>query len=381
MKNIKKILLVKGNYGQTGGPETLLNTILSEMDRDNFCPTLVQLEKAGVQRAELFCDERWNSIRQVLCWRGITGSYFAARQLAQLAQAQKADLIHTHDMRANLLGYLLPRRRVPWIGQVHGWLGYTHSGRWRLYEGVDSRIIRRADLVLVGSTAARDEVRNSGVERVEIVPNAVPVPTEGAYEEKGRQIREKNGVGPDTVVIGMAGRIHPGKGQKYLIDALKLLIDKGRQIFGLIAGEGPDLEAIRQQAKDLGIAEKVKIPGYCEDVLEYAAAMDIFAVPSLKESLPLTALEAMSLGKPIVASKVGDLPLVVSEGENGLLVAPGSAEELAAALDKLVCNEQSRLEMGVRARQTIVKDYSGQAMTRKLENVYARVMEEYVNHD
>ncbi|MBN2374997.1 MAG: glycosyltransferase family 4 protein [Sedimentisphaerales bacterium] len=381
MKILKNILLLKGNYGQTGGPETLLNTILCELDRDNFSPTLVQLEKAGVPRAEVFCDERWNSIRQVLYWKGIAGSYFAARQLAHLAQAQKADLIHTHDMRANLLGYLFPMRRVPWIGQVHGWLGHTHSGRWRFYEGVDSRIIRKADLVLVGSTAALDEVRNSGVERVEMVPNAVPVPAEGAYEEKGRQIREKIGAGPGTVVIGMAGRIHPGKGQKYLIDALKLLVDKDRQIFGLIAGEGPDLEAIRQQAKDLGIAEKVEIPGYCEDVLEYASAMDVFVVPSLKESLPLTALEAMSIGKPIVASKVGDLPLVVAEGENGLLVEPGSAEELAAALDKLVGNEQLRRGMGVRSRETIVKDYSGQAMTRKLENVYIRVMDEYGNHE
>ncbi len=380
MKNLKNILLVKGNYGQSCGPETLLNTILGELDQNNFSPTLVQLKKAGVGQAEVFCDERWDSIKQILPWRGIAGSYFVARQLAQMAQVQKADLIHTHDMRANLLGYLMPGRQVPWISQIHGWLGHTHSGRWRLYEWVDSRIIRKADLVLVGSTAAYNEVRNSGIERVEIVLNAVPVPTEGAYKDKAQLIREKIGVGPETVVVGMTSRIHPGKGQKYLIDALKLLIDKGRQIFGLIAGEGPDLEAIRQQAKDLGIADKVEFPGYCKDVLGYAEAMDIFAVPSLKESLPLAALEAMSLGKPIVASKVGDLPLVVAEGENGLLVEPGSTEELATALDKLICNEQSRLEMGVRARQTIVKDYSGPAMTRKLENVYARIMEKYNNH-
>src|SRR5208282_335141 len=96
--------------------------------------------------------------------------------------------------------------RIPWIAHVHGWLGHTHRGRWRLYEAIDRRLVRGADRVLVGSHAAGREVRAAGARRVEVVPNAVAIPDRQMLDGDTHAVRHEVGAPDGAVLLGVLGR-------------------------------------------------------------------------------------------------------------------------------------------------------------------------------
>jgi glycosyltransferase involved in cell wall biosynthesis len=375
MANPHSVLLVKGNYGRAGGPETLLTSILAHLDETRFRPTLVLLRKPGGLDAFGLTADGLTASQQEIEWHGLLAAPLAAWSLDRVRRSQDARLIHTHDMRAHLAAYLLARvRAFPWIAQVHGWLGPTHAGRWRVYERIDQRLVRHADLVLVGSTAALREVKALGVRHVRVVPNAVTIPPLGTRPEAAQQVRDQLNASPTSVIVGVVGRVHPGKGQTILLRALAQLKAKGFDVRGLIVGEGPDLRNLQRLTQELGLQQMVTMTGFCPDVVPYMAAMDVVVMPSLKESLPLTALEAMSLQKPVIASRVGDLPELITHGVNGMLVQPGAVSDLSQTLETLILDAALRQHLGQRARDLVSARFSAETMTRTLETIYAEVM-------
>jgi glycosyltransferase involved in cell wall biosynthesis len=265
--------------------------------------------------------------------------------------------------------------RRPWIAHVHGWLGQTHHGRWRLYEAVDRQLVRTADRVLVGSRAAQDEVRRFGAKHVHVVSNAVTLPKDDPQgDQHAAAIRAEIGAADGALILGVVGRLHPGKGHEFFLRALAALIEERLNVHGLIIGEGPDGDRLRELAKTLGIADKVTFTGFVDDSSRYLFAIDIVAVPSLKDSLPLTALEAMSFGRPVVASCAGDLPLLIDDGDNGFVIPIGHHKALADKLRVLVGDEPLRRRMGAAGRQRIIDGFSAETMARGLEAQYASVI-------
>lgn len=291
-----------------------------------------------------------------------------------MIREQNGALIDTHDMRANLAAYLLCRfRRAPWIARVHGWLGFTHSGRWRLYERVEKSLVKHADLVLVGCEAAKREVEALGIRSVQVVRQGIEIPPPVPVEEVQR-IRDQVGAISGTVIVGVSGRLHPGKGQAFLLRAVALLRARGLDVRGVIVGEGPSLEILQKLTEELSLEGIITFPGFQLNLMPYVAAMDIFVAPSLKEGLSLAALEAMALGRPVVASGVGGLLEAVADGISGILVPPGNVSALADALEPLVADPAARRRMGERARQIVRAEFSAEGMVRSLEAVYRDMM-------
>jgi glycosyltransferase involved in cell wall biosynthesis len=370
-----RIFLIKGNYLRAGGPETLIGSIVRYLDREKFSPSLVLLRKLGAPDSLILTDNHLSGLRQEIVWRGIVMSPLTAQEIGRLSNKQEAVLLHTHDMRSNLVAYLLTRvRRIPWIAHIHGWLGATHTGRWYVYERIDQWLVRYADLVLVGSQTALQEVRTLGVRQARVIPNAVEIPALDTFQAEGQRIRRELEASDSSVVVGVVGRLHPGKGQAFLIRALAQLRKKGVDVRGVIVGEGPDFENLQALSRDLGLGGYVTLTGFCLETTPYMAAMDIVVVPSLKESLPLTALEAMSLQKPVIASRVGDLPKIITHGVNGLLVQPGDVSDLSATLEALILDAVLRQRLGERARELAIARFSSEAMARTLETIYADVI-------
>lgn len=370
-----RIFLIKGNYLRAGGPETLIGSMVRSLDRERFSPSLILLRKGGAPDSVTLADDHLSALRQEVAWRGIATAPLTARAIGRLCDKQAAVLLHTHDMRANLVAYLFTRvRRIPWIAHIHGWLGATHSGRWRVYERIDQWVVRSADLVLVGSHATLQEVHALGVQQARVIPNAVEIPPLSALQTERQRIRGELGAADSSVVVGVVGRLHPGKGQAFLIRAVAQLRQKGLDVRGVIVGEGPDHETLQALSRELGLAGCVTLTGFCRETAPYMAAMDIVVVPSLKESLPLTALEAMSLQKPVIASRVGDLPKILTHGVNGLLVHPGDVSDLSAALETLMRDSALRQRLGEQARELVIARFSSEAMARTLESIYADVI-------
>ncbi len=370
------ILMIKGNYGSAGGPESLLASLLRCIDQQKCIPTLLRLQKQGIQWARPLAKDIPGVASVTVPWRGILLSPLTARAVNRVAIETQADLINTHDMRSNLAAYMIRGRRIPWVAQIHGWLGHTHSGRWRYYEKMDRMIIRKADVVVVGSNAAFQEVQAAGAKKVCLVPNSVAIPHRDECELHCEEIRQQIGARRDSVVVGTVGRVHAGKGPIYLIEAIERLTRQGLPVKGLIVGDGPELESLRQLVIARNLTDSVILPGFCQEVGPYYSAMDIFVVPSLKESMPLTALEAMAMRRPIIASNVGGLPDVIKDGQNGLLVPPADSEALAAAIEKLMADRNLSEKLAGCGRETVVQKFSAEAMTRQLENVFQETIEE-----
>jgi glycosyltransferase involved in cell wall biosynthesis len=370
------LVLVKGAYESVGGPETVLQVIAEALDRERFPPLLALLARPGERLPPVLADVAARMPMARLDWKGLAASPLAARRLARLVAQHPGAILHTHDMRANLLAWMIRRaKRVPWIAHVHGWLGATHSGRYRLFEEIDRRLIPGADLVLVGSTQMRDEVLRAGAKRVDIVTNGVPPADPALHAAEAAEIRAR--VAPSGgLVAGALGRLHPGKGQALLIEALAGLRAQGLDITALIVGVGPAEAEYRALAQHLGVAEHVRFAGLVPDVRPWLGAMDMLCVPSLKDSMPMSAMEAMSMAVPVIASRTGELPVAIQDGQSGLIVEIGSVLSLAAAMERLASSPEERARFGAAGRQRLIERYSPDAMLRQLEGFCATLASE-----
>lgn len=361
------IVMVKGAYDRAGGPETVLRMIADNLDRDRHRPLLALLAKPGTALPPILDAVAASLPSTRLDWNGLGSAPGAAMALSRLLRERPGAILHTNDMRADLLAYMITRvRRVPWIAHVHGWLRHTHSGRHKLYEDIDRWLVRGADLVLVGSNAMADEARIAGARRIEVVTNGIPAVHPEDHDHAAADIRARF-AGPGQTVVGMLGRLHPGKGQALMIEASAKLRGRGRDVCAIIVGEGPAEADYRTLAAELGIAAHVHFTGLVDDTRPYLRAMDIVCVPSLKDSLPLTALEAMSVARPVIASRAGDLPLAIDDGRTGLLVEVGSVDELAMAIDRLVGDIALRHAMGEAGRAHLIEKFTPEAMLRQLQ--------------
>lgn len=361
------LVMVKGVYMSAGGPETVLQMIAANLDRAAYPPLLVLLARPGEVLPPVVADLVTRIPTERVDWHGIAGSPFTARRLAALLAERPGAILHTNDMRANLLAWMIRRvRRVPWIAHVHGWLRHTHSGRHKWFEEIDRKLIPDADLVLVGSTAMAEEVRIAGAKRFDLVTNGIPAADPAAHAAEAAAIRAR--IAPaGGIIAGVLGRLHPGKGQALLIEAAAGLRAKGLDITVLLVGIGPAEQEYRDLAARLGIADHVHFAGLVPDILPWLCAMDMMCVPSLKDSLPLTAMEAMSVAVPVVASRAGDLALAIDDGQSGLLVEIGSAHSLAAAVERLAGSPEMRAQLGAAGRQVLIERFSPAAMLRQLE--------------
>ena len=370
------LVMVKGVYLSAGGPETVLQTVAANLDRERFPPLLALLARPQEALPPVVAELVTRLPTELVDWHGIAASPATARRLAALLAERPGAILHTNDMRANLLAWMIRKvRRVPWIAHVHGWLRETHSGRHKWYEEIDRKLIRSADLVLVGSTAMADEVRRAGAKRIDIVTNGIPAADPAAHDAEAARIRER--VSPSGgIIAGVLGRLHPGKGQALLIEALASLRAKGLDITVLLVGVGDAEASYRALADRLGVSEHVHFAGLVPDILPWLRAMDMMCVPSLKDSLPLTVMEAMSVAVPVIASRAGDLPLAIDDGENGLLVETGSAASLEAAVERLARSPALRARFGAAGHRTLVERFSPTAMLRQLEGFCSMLAEE-----
>ena len=245
MSATRKVLHVKGAYDIAGGPETLIRHIMQSMDALKYQQQVVILEERPGQGCAALREPTQHGPPLVAKWHGLAKTPWSARDLGGMVKSTSADLIHSHDMRSNLAAYLLTRaRRVPWIASIHGWLGETHTRRWRWYEYIEGHLVVRAHAVMVGSRASQREVEAFGAKNVHVIHHGVAVPERSQWHAEAQQLRLSVGAKPETTVIGVVARIHPGKGIKLLVAAIVELLQRKVDVVGVIAGEGPQRQEI-----------------------------------------------------------------------------------------------------------------------------------------
>ncbi len=286
-----------------------------------------------------------------------------ARSVARAAREHGVRLLHAHDFKALFVAVLAGlMARVPVVATFHGDTRSTFAVR--AYELV-ARVLGNFTRGVAGVSRALEQTLRRWVRTapVSFVPNGLPLAQPVSPEEKARA-RAALGVAAGAYCIAVVGRLSVEKGHRVLFEALRRL--PGRPAL-LIAGDGP------LRAELTGAAEGLdaRFLGYLDDARPVFAAADVIALPSLTEGLPLVALEALALGRCVLASAVGELPDLLAEGA-GMLAKPGDAAALSEALTKL---KNGEVRAGIEERALLrAQRYGAAAMASAYAALYGRAL-------
>jgi glycosyltransferase involved in cell wall biosynthesis len=314
------------------------------------------LEK-GVNAELISCEGR-------IDWR-------AVREIRSLLRTRGIGVMHTHGYKADIYGYLAARGEgTPLVATCHNWL--TGGAALAAYNFLDRVALRRFDAVCAVSSVIAEKLLSLGLrrERITIIPNGIDVRT---FDADPNARREKPA--PDAKqVVGIVARLDLQKGFDYLLRAVATLRGSFPQLRLLIVGEGPDRPAIEEIIRRHTLTDVVTMAGQRTDMPAIYASMDIFVLPSLNEGLPLTLLEAMAARKPVIATRVGAVPTVITDQQTGLLIAPADEAALTQALRQLLTDPELRLRLGQNARVHVEQNFTAAAMVQKYRAVYEGVL-------
>ncbi len=286
------------------------------------------------------------------------------RQLSALVARLRPGIVHTHGYRSDVVGGAAARaNHVPTVSTIHGFTG--GGARNRLYEIVQSFALRRMDAVIAVSAPLVSRLAEAGVrkERIHLVPNGL---TPANVTLTRFAARQQLGIELDDLVVGWVGRLSREKGADVMLDAL-VECDQSWRLS--MIGEGPELDQLRGQAAELGIAKRVVWHGAVADAGSLLAAFDAFVLSSRTEGTPITLLEAMNAGVPIVATRVGGVPDVITTA-HAILVAPEEPGEIAAALAELRRQPSAALARSKLARERLRESFSAAAWLDAVDEVY-----------
>lgn len=295
------------------------------------------------------------------------------RRLSNEIHAFRPDVVHTHLIHADLHGQLAAwRRGVPGVSSVHSVHDFYRREPYRSATRLAARLAART--IAISGFTAEFLIHNRivGRERLRVVHYGID-PSGWAVADQARdEGRRDFGLPPDGMVVGIASRLIDGKGHVDAIKAMQLLDASAAGVTLAIAGEGPEEDALRRIAGELG-GNLVRFLGFVSDVPRFMNAADILCFPtrpSLGEGFGLAALEAMAAGRPVIASTVASLPEIVEEGHTGLLVPSADPAALADAIGHLAMDPDDRDRMGRAARARAIEHFSLERMVERTEDVY-----------
>ena len=287
-----------------------------------------------------------------------------ARAVAAVARERQVRLLHAHDFKTLLVALIAGLiARVPVVATYHGETRSTAAVR--LYELLARALgnFTRA-VAVVSRSLERTLSRWAPATAVSFVPNGLS-PARPISEAERAAARQQLGADPAGLTVAVIGRLSEEKGVAFLLEALRGLGPRAPLL--LVAGDGPLREPLQQRAAGL----RVRWLGYLPDPRLAFAAADALVIPSLTEGLPLVALEAFLLERPLVATAVGELPQLLRDGA-GLLVPPGDAAALALALERL---HDPQLRSALAAKALVrSRDYAVEAMAASYAVLYRRAL-------
>jgi len=314
-------------------------------------------------------------------WPVSTGRHVSRdrRALRALFERLSPDIVHAHGFYVTLIASAAARRAG--VARVFTTAHTMPSAPLYLYPGVRGRlefyarsvvfrrVARSIDRLVCVVPAVRDELLRIGVEarKIEVIENGVPDPVFGVKRSPGDV---KEGV----TRVGSAGRFEQPKGYEHFIAAATIVARERNDVEFRLVGDGTLRDALMAQAERLGVSDRLEFAGWSDDPLGEIAAMDIYVVSSVTETTNLTVLEAMGLGRPVIATDVGGISDAVLDGINGYLVPPRREDLMALRILELVDNLALRKSMGAAGRRRFKERFTEARMIERHLELYERFM-------
>ena len=290
-----------------------------------------------------------------------------SRRLRDSFCKEKVDVVHTHLFGADLhAGLAAKRAGLPAVMTVHS----NRHDNWRqrflagwVFRRFD-RIVAVGGLVADGLASSWPSVRP----KLRLIRNGVEGPNRTG--DPSSMLRTLLNLSREEVLIGTVGRLAPEKGHVDLVRAFRIVLDRGSPLQLVIVGEGPMRRQIEDEVASAGLTGRVHLPGSLPQTSALVSEFDLFVLPSLREGLPLSLLEAMMAGVPCIATPVGSVGEVIRDGATGRLVPPGDPRDLAGAILGLLRNPEERAWLAAGARDLALREYGASEMVAAYERLY-----------
>ena len=364
------MLTLIDNPDITGGGERMAVTIAMQLDPSRFDRTLCSSRSVDGPRFD--ADLRDAGVRLLSLDRRSKGQLWAWRPLIEFLRREHVDILHAHKFGSNVWGTMWGRlSRVPVIvAHEQSWASARSSRAGPLLRSLLDRELvgRGADVFFAVSRADRRrmiDVEGISTERIRVLPNAIP-----ARRPSSHDVRAELGIPATAPVVGTVCQLRPEKALDVLVSAAAILRPRHPELRVLIAGDGGEKDRLQELVGQNGLERNVLFLGTRTDVPDVLAAIDVAVCCSHFEGTPLSVMEYMAAGKPVVASEVGGLPELIEDGVHGLLVDPGSATGLAGAIARVLADPDERAEMGRRAHERQRREFELEGAVRRLEDLY-----------
>lgn len=297
-------------------------------------------------------------------------------ELTRLLKTRRYHIVHTHKPKDNILGVMAGKwAGVPiFVRTIHGCpepFAGLEGIRMRASEYIDALITKHLSSRVIMVSQNLSQVLGSTYTSGQMVciHNGIDIESVQAHTGRSR-IRSEWGVANSLPVIGVVGRLTRIKGQEVLLRAIAR-INAGTSNFKVIViGDGPERIKLQELATILGIDNIIRFIGHRDDVYDCIDALDILALPSLHEGLPMVLLEAMALGCPVIASRIGGIPEVIEHGKSGLLFSAGNDKELADYIVFLLGDRKGSIRLGKEGRERVRTHFNAELMAMHTAQVY-----------
>lgn len=291
-------------------------------------------------------------------------------RLVRFIRRERIDVVQTHGLRADSVARWAAR-----LGGARAVISTIHSIDPEkplphvLLDQITAPLVSRFVAVCEAAKNARVSREKLDPRRIDVVP--IGLPPRSIPRDQRDEIRAELGVASDaTPVVGILANLREMKGHRDVIEALPAILERLPQTVFLFAGRDDSQGQVEKLARARGVAHAIRFLGYYRDTARLLAAMDLFMLPSTWEGLPVSILEAIHAGVPVIATRVGGIPEIIRDGREGLLIEPRRPDQIAGAVIRLTENWPLRAEISRAADLRAQTVFSLSSMTSRMEAIY-----------
>ena len=369
-----RIMHVRDSSGIFGAERVILS-IANNIDRRRFDLKLLCMQRPDGKGSRLINRARKISAKVIPLAVRYRFDPSAIFKMKRVFNENRVQIVHTHDFKSDF--YALVAGAGTGIRRVLTAHGSTRDSRLkRFYLYWDERVLYRVfDRVVAVSKELEKYLLSMNVpaEKIRVIQNGLDfglLKGETNDNLKGKSFEVPSG----KTTYAVIGRLYPDKGHRFFLEALAEVLKTGRPVYGVIVGDGPARHEIARLVVQLNLEKHVRLYGFRSDMQAVYECIDCLVIPSLTEGLPYVLLEAMANRVPLIATTVGDIPALIENGRNGLLVPPGDASAVAERIIEIFDYPESARELAENAYRTVTEMYSAERMVRQTEQLYIELM-------
>ncbi len=366
--NILQLISSGGRYGAENVALDLTKT-LAEHGCNVTLGVFLNKHKMNTEIADL-ARQRGITAQMIPCdGRFDRKTIHAIRECVRL---RKIDLIHTHAYKADVYGYLAARKlEIPIVATIHIWS--ERNLALHLYGILDRLVLKRFDKAVGVSDEITARLHQTHVapNRIEKISNGINVEMfHSAKPTLAEEIGKK-----DRILVGMVSRLLLEKGTEQFVRAAKQVLEVYPDTLFTLVGDGPHGPALQALSRELGMENNIIFTGQRRDMPGIFASLDIFALPSFNEGMPLVILEAMASKLPVVATKIAGIPELVLHEQTGLLIEAGDTAALRDSILRLIADRALRMKFGAHGQERVQQFYSREVMSRNYLRLYENLLQ------